>query len=421
MKKVKWCILALVISYVAVCRAYAQESMTWDDCVREAARNNPGLISATEAVKAREAARQVAGSGLYPQVNGSVSGTMTKSTGSATAESYAASLAGSQLIFNGKKTINGVKAAQENIAASKQDFRYASSDVRRSLRRAFVNLLKSQELIRIAEEIYEIRRGSLELITLRYQSGLEHRGALLTAESNLAQAQYAVNSARRDLTVARSDLCKEMGRPKSSDITVCGDFVVRDIPSDDMDLTAIAARDPQVLRAVARRNAAEFDLRSAYANYAPSLSIDAAIGKTGTTFFPQGTQKSAGLTLSMPLFEGGLRRAQVAQAKASMNQLDADETSMRNTVIAGLEQYRAALLEAIDNASVQEKALRAAEERSRIAEAQYSIGTMAFDSWTIIEDNLVSAKRSYVNARAAALLAEADWVKAKGETLEYGY
>lgn len=421
MEKVQRYILALVISCVAVCRVYAQEAMTWEDCVREAARNNPGLISATEAVKAREAARQVAGSGLYPQVNGSVSGAVTKSTGSATAQSYAASLAGSQLIFDGKKTINDVKAAQENIAASKQDFRYASSDVRRSLRRAFVNLLKSQELVRIAEEIYEIRRGSLELITLRYQSGLEHRGALLTAESNLAQAQYAVNSARRDLTVARSDLCKEMGRPKSSNITVAGDFVVRDIPADDMDLTAIAARDPQVLRAVARRNAAEFDLRSAYADYAPSLSIDASVGKTGTTFFPQSTQKSAGLILSMPLFEGGLRRAQVAQAKASVNQLDADETSMRNTVIAGLEQYRAALLEAVDNASVQEKALRAAEERSRIAEAQYSIGTMAFDSWTIIEDNLVSAKRSYVNARAAALLAEADWVKAKGETLEYGY
>jgi len=121
----------------------------------------------------------------------------------------------------------------------------------------------------------------------------------------------------------------------------------------------------------------------------------------------------------MPLFEGGLRNAQVAQAKASVNKLQADETSVRNGVAAALEQYRAALLEAIDNAAVHEKALAAAEERARIAEAQYSIGTMAFDSWTIIEDNLVSAKRAYLNARAAALLAEADWVQAKGETLEY--
>ncbi|HOU36289.1 MAG TPA: TolC family protein [Candidatus Omnitrophota bacterium] len=408
MKPVRLYILVLGISCMAACRAYSQEAMTWDDCVKEAARNNPGLISAIEAVKASEAAGKATASGQYPQIGGRVSGTLTKSTGSAASESYAASLDGSQLVYDGKKTVNNIKAAQENITASKQNFRYTSSDVRRSLRRSFVNLLKAQELTRIAEEIYEIRRGSLELITLRYQSGLEHRGALLTAESNLAQAQYAVNSARRDLTVARSDLCKEMGRPRSSNITVAGDFIVRDIPADDLDLEAIAARNPQVLRAVARKNSAEFDLRSAYADYAPSVSIEAGIGKTGTTFLPQSTQKSAGLTLSMPLLEGGLRHAQVAQARASVNQLGADETSVRNTAIAELEQYRAALFEAIDNASVQEKALRAAEERSRIAEAQYSIGAMAFDSWTIIEDNLVSAKRSYLNARAAALLAEAD-------------
>jgi outer membrane protein TolC len=121
----------------------------------------------------------------------------------------------------------------------------------------------------------------------------------------------------------------------------------------------------------------------------------------------------------MPIFEGGLRGAQVAQARASLNQLQANETSMRNTIVAALEQYRASLLEAIDNTDVQKKSLSAAEERSKIAEAQYSIGTITFDSWTIIEDNLVSAKRAYLNAQAEALLSEANWVQAKGETLEY--
>jgi len=291
--------------------------------------------------------------------------------------------------------------------------------VRRSLREAFVNLLKSQEMIRITEEIYEIRRGSMELITLRYESGLEHRGALLTAESNLAGAQYALNSAVRDLRVARVNLSKEMGRPENSEITVRGDFVVKDIPPNDINLSAIAARNPQVLKAIAQKNAAEFNLRSAYGNYSPSFSIDAGLGKSGTTFLPQNTQKSAGFSVSMPLFEGGLRNAQLAQAKASFNQLQADETSIHNSVVASLEQSRAALLEAVDNAAVQEKALQAAQERSKIAEAQYSIGTMTFDNWIIIEDNLVSTKRAYLNAQAAASLAEADWVLAKGETLEY--
>ena len=65
------------------------------------------------------------------------------------------------------------------------------------------------------------------------------------------------------------------------------------------------------------------------------------------------------------------------------------------------------------------KVLLATLERSKIAQAQYSIGFINFDNWTIIEDNLVTAKRSYLFAQEAALLAEAKWIQAKGETIEY--
>ena len=68
---------------------------------------------------------------------------------------------------------------------------------------------------------------------------------------------------------------------------------------------------------------------------------------------------------------------------------------------------------------MERKSLDAALERSKIAEAQYSIGFITFDNWIIIQDDLVRAKRSYLDARAAALQAEASWIQAKGETLEY--
>ena len=44
---------------------------------------------------------------------------------------------------------------------------------------------------------------------------------------------------------------------------------------------------------------------------------------------------------------------------------------------------------------------------------------MTYDNWTIIEDNLVQAKTSFLSAQDNALLAEADWIQAKGEALEY--
>jgi outer membrane protein TolC len=69
--------------------------------------------------------------------------------------------------------------------------------------------------------------------------------------------------------------------------------------------------------------------------------------------------------------------------------------------------------------AVQEKFFIAAEERAKIAGAEYANGLIDFDDWIIIEDNVVGAKKSYLNAQADALVAEARWIQAKGGILEY--
>ena len=74
---------------------------------------------------------------------------------------------------------------------------------------------------------------------------------------------------------------------------------------------------------------------------------------------------------------------------------------------------------AAQSVDVQQKVLAAGQERSNIAEAQYGVGFISYDNWSIIEDNLVQYKKAYLTAQANALLAEAQWIQAKGETLEY--
>jgi outer membrane protein TolC len=68
---------------------------------------------------------------------------------------------------------------------------------------------------------------------------------------------------------------------------------------------------------------------------------------------------------------------------------------------------------------VQAKVLEAAEVRAKIAEAEYSIGLLIYDNWIIIENALVAAKKVFVNAKLNAMIAEANWVQAKGGTLDY--
>jgi outer membrane protein TolC len=420
--------IVLVFLFISYRPVIAEGVLSWQECIKEAAKNNLNLISAQEGVKESQASKTITASGLWPQIDGSAgvtrTGTETTSattgiTTKKTSNSYSYGVSGSQLIFDGFKTINEVNTAAENIKAATEGYRFTSSEVRLNLRTAFINLLKAQELVGVAEEILKIRKDDLELITLRYQSGLEHEGALLTAESDVAQANFELSQAKRDVELAQRQLTKEMGREEFIPISVKGEFVVGDTVKENPDYDAIVKNNPSLLQAVARKNAALFSIKSAYANFSPQLSGNVGTDKTGSNWPPKDEGWSAGLSVTIPIFEGGLRTAQVSQAKALYRQAEANERSTKDSAIVSLAQTWADLQDAVETVDVQHKALDAATKRSEIAEAQYSTGFITFDNWTIIEDNLVTAKKSFLNAQADMLLAEANWIQAKGETLEY--
>lgn len=423
MHKIKTALIISMLLTLFLGRAFAEEPLAWDDCVREAARNNPDLISAAETVRQQKAAKFSTQSGLLPQVTGSVDASRSESTSSVTSSSIGNSFSygvnSTQLIFDGFATINDINAATENEKAAKENYRFVSSDVRLSLRTAFVGLLRAQDLIGVTEDILEIRRSNLELITLRYMSGLEHRGALLTAEANAAEAKFELSQAKRDVTFAQKQLARQMGQRDFMPVSVQGDFIVRDAAEEKPDFLKIIKTNPSILKAAAEKNAALFSKKSAMGSFLPEISGNADASRSGKSWVPKNNQWNFGATLSMPIFEGGLKIAELSQADAVYKKAAADEESARNAAIVSLEQTWAALQDAVENVDVNAKTLEATEERARISEAQYSNGFINFDNWIIIQNDLVSAKKAYLQAEAAALLAEANWIQAKGETLEY--
>jgi len=395
----------------------AEEVLKWSGCLNEAKKNHPDLISAEEQVNQQKANKVITGSGLYPQVDGNLDWSRTKTT--TQRDSYSYGITGTQLIFNGSKTVNDLKAASENIKAAQYSYRFTSSDVRFRLRTAFIHLLNSQESLNITEDIAKIRRDSLMLITLSYEAGVEHKGAVLTAEANLTQAESEITKAKRDIEASQRELCKEMGRTEFSPVRAEGEFKVADSTYEKPDFESLVKNNPSLGKLNAQTNAASFGINSAEANFFPQITANAGANRTSAKFPPDENQWDMGIGLSMPIFEGGLRAAEVNKAKALYNQAQADERSKRDGIVLTLEQTWVSLQDAVDAVKVQEKFLTAAEERTKIAEGQYALGLIQFDNWTIIEDSFVQAKKAFLNAEANALLAEASWIQAKGETLEY--
>jgi outer membrane protein TolC len=418
----QYILLLAMVFFLSCCFLHgvgAEEVLNWGDCVKEARKNHPDLLSAEEVVNQAKANKTITISNMLPQISTELSERTSNSDTIKTTDTYSYGVTAQQLLFDGFKTPYDIATAAKNVKASQYNYDATSSNVRLRLRTAFISLLEAQELLAITEDIAQRRKQNADLVKLLYEGGMENRGSLLTAKANLSQADFNVVQAQRAITVAQRQLSKEMGRSEVRPIQATGDLeginANREMPNFD----ALAARTPFLEALVAKKEAAQFGLKSAKAEFSPQVYANAQVGRTDSNWPPRNDEWSVGATLTFPIFEGGLRWANVSKAKAVLNQAQADERSNRDSVTLTLEQSWTAWQNAIDTVAVQKEVLQAAEEREKIARVEYTSGLISFDNWTIIEDNLAQAQTSLLTSQANAFIAEAQWIQAQGGTLEY--
>lgn len=397
----------------------ADDVLTWNDCVVEALENNPELLAAKESVIQSKEDKNISQSNVLPQISSQLSQRKSKTAGSSETNTYSYSLSAEQLLFDGFKTTANINAAKKSLDAKEYNYMVVSSNVRLSLKSAFSSLLRAQELISLTEEIAKRRKENFELVTVRYEAGREHKGAVLTAKADLAQADFEVAQAKRNILLVQQELRKELGRDNKTPIKVVGDFSVEGLDELNPDCEELADNTPFLKELIAKKEVARLNISAAKADFFPQVYLSGSFSRSRSEWPPQDDAWSAGLTFSLPIFEGGSRFSQVKKVRSQFIQAEANERSGRDGVIYTLEKAWKDFKDAQEFVDVKKKFLEAALERAKIANAQYSSGLTTFDDWIIIENNLVSAKKAYLDAQENLLVAEVYWIQAKGGILEY--
>ncbi|MEI6757540.1 MAG: TolC family protein [Chlorobium sp.] len=399
----------------------AEELLTWEQCVSETRASHPDLSSALALLQQAEADKRITGGARLPQLGLATTTQQNGSfvNGSSFSQLRSYSLSAQQLLFDGQKTSSQVASNEESIKAAQYNYSAVSSDVRFALRSAFAELLKAQELLALTGEIADRRQKNVRLISLRYQGGREHIGALRQAQADLAQAEFEVAQAGWGIVLAQVKLASALGRDIHKPLRVQGAFRVSDMLSVKPDFELLAKNSPLFQQLDTRSKSARYDLDAARNAFAPELFLTSSVGRSSVQRWPfDAVDWSAGLTLSVPIYEGGIGRARVSKAMAVVSQQTAQAKSGFLQIFDTLQESWKSFQDARQMVVVQKKFLDAAIERSSIANAQYSNGLITFNDWVIIENNLVSAKKSYLNAGAALLIAEAQWIHAKGGALD---
>ncbi len=123
---------------------------------------------------------------------------------------------------------------------------------------------------------------------------------------------------------------------------------------------------------------------------------------------------SIGPQLAETLFDGGLRRAQVAQARAAY---DANLAAYRQTVLAGFQQVEDEIvtLRVLEQqAAVEDAAVAAAIEAEKLTLNQYKAGTVPYSSVITAQTTRLSSEETALSVFSNRLQASVTLIEALG-------
>lgn len=396
--------------------AGAEEPLTWESAAAAAARANPTLASSRLSVDASRASYYSSFNGFLPSL--SLSNSVSESNASRR-PAYGASASASMTLFSAG-TAASIRSASASLNAAEASLRQQSAALRSSLRQAFSSLLFAQTSLETSRMIIAIRRRGAELVGLRYDAGRESKGNMLRSKAQLLQAEFAVVSGERDVRTAQRDLGRQLGKEEFEAFVATGAFASDAAPPRPDDFRALLPLRTDVAVAEAAVRSSKASLSSANSVFWPTLSASYSRSRSGPTEFPADRGAwSAGASLSYNLFGGGPAKALLDTRASRLNyeRSESDLAAAKQAALSDLETAWSNFADADDQVKVQDALLVAARQRNDEADVRYGSGLMSFDIWEGIVSDRVSAERSALSARRAAMDAETAWHRALGRAL----
>jgi NodT family efflux transporter outer membrane factor (OMF) lipoprotein len=400
---------------------------TLNQLVAQVEVSNQNLRAVEAQYRQAQALAQQSGAAYYPTVTGGVSATRTRPSASNTSNfnprinttynlnvgvSWEADLWGS--------IKHSVEASDASAQASAADIEAAKLSAQAELAQDYFLLRIADARKNLLDDTVAAYEKSLQLTQNQYNVGVAARADVVTADTQLksakaqavdvgvqrAQLEHAIailiGKAPAEFTIA----------PLSSAFELVPPAVPLGVPSQ------LLERRPDIAAAERRAASANAKIGVAEAAFYPDLTLSASAGLQSTSFakwltFPARFW-TLGPALAQTIFDGGLRKAQTAQAIAVYDQSVA---TYRQTILGGFQEVEdnlAALRILEQEAALQDDAVKSARESVQITTNQYKAGIVNYLNVVNVETIALDNERTALTIQSNRLIAAVLLIKALG-------
>lgn len=362
--------------------------------------NRDVLIAEKDIDDAKARIREVYGR-AYPQLNGSVNYTRNielpvlflppntpfnpepkaKKLEMGLKNDVTAGLSASQVLFDPQLN-TGIQIAKryrkyaELASTSKQE------EITRDVKVAFYSVLLAERLVDVAKQSVELAQAHHDNIKAHYDQGTAAEFDLLRAEVQLANAKPQLSRRENELSLSKDNLKLKIGLAPQTSIDIIGDLAVEAAPVVDTEsdinnliasnttIRTLKAQEAMLKKNIAIENAAYFPVLSAFANYnyqAQDNTLKIGDYEWVNTFM-------AGVTLSVPLFNGFQTKYRVAQARIGMDRAVLSRMQVEDGIRLSLDQAKLDLNEAKERYDALAQSVGQARRAVDIADVRFRSG-----------------------------------------------
>lgn len=341
--------------------------------------------------------------------------------------SLSATLQLNQPIYTGGRVAAAVNAAEADILAGREQLRRTEATVMQAVVQAYADVRRDQEGLRIREENVRVLQRQLDESKARFDVGEITRTDVAQSEARLAAAQAQLSQAQAQLASSRATYAAVVGQ-NPGDLAPEPDLSAL-LPADVAQAYEAAEIDnPQIRQAEYAQQSSRSRLAAARAERMPNLSLTGTVSSSGRAEpferddFGRGV--TAGATLTVPLFTGGLTSSRV-RAAAERNNADRIGVEVaRRSVMQSLTQAWNQHLASKANIASTEQQVKAARIAAEGTRQEQQVGLRTTLDVLNAEQELRQAELSQVSARrdefVAAALVLVQMGRLEGPTLNPG-
>lgn len=392
---------------------------TFDDSILnqlidESAQHNHDIRIALASIKEAKAKRRVSASGFYPSIDagvsaareGSSSKTSNNNNSSKETDRFSASLDASWEpdIFGG--VARETEAADARAEASEADYRDVLLSVFAEVSRNYFELRGIQKRVETTKRDIELLREVEKIAQSLFDNGATSEFDVALARGERESTEAELPSLEAEMMAGIYRLSVLTGKPPEHHLELLKNSMPLPMPPDVVPVglkSDILRRRPDIRRAERELAAATADIGVATAELYPRFPITGAIGSDAARF--SDLFSAGGFTyliaqaVTMPLFQGGAMRANIAASDALAEQALA---AYEKAVLTALEDAEASLIrygKEWQTLSALQAAQATRQQAYDIAELRYREGD---ESFLVVLD----AERSLTDTRNAIILSE---------------